>query len=146
MAPESGETGRGHREIEHTADLGFEVWAPDLPELYAESVQALANLCYDRDRVEPRQRRQLEVRGDSPEERMVRWLQEVYLLVEGELWLTADAVDVRVEDGAVGGTLRGEPHDPDRHAIYTEIKAITYHEMEIREQDGTWTTTVIIDV
>jgi len=135
----------GHREIEHTADLGFEIWAPDLPGLYAEGVRALTCLCYDRDAVEPRQQRPLEVRGDSPEERMVRWLQEVYLLVEGELWLTADVVDVEVDD-VVRGTLWGEPHDPARHTLYTEIKAITYHDMNLRRHEGTWRTTVIIDV
>lgn len=140
------DTARGHREVEHTADLAFEVWAPDLAGLYAESVRALAALCYDRDAVEPHQRRRLQIRGDSREERLVRWLQEVYLLVEGDLWLTADAVDVRVEGDSIEGTLLGEPHDPDRHTLYTEIKAVTYHEMDIRQRDGSWHTTVIVDV
>lgn len=137
---------RGHREIAHTADLGFEVWAEDLPGLFAESVHALGDLCYDLDEVRPREARRLEITGDNLEERMVRWLQEVYYVLESELWLTREVTDVVVADRVVSGTLRGEPHDADRHTLHTEIKAITYHRLDIRQEDGSWRTTVIVDV
>jgi SHS2 domain-containing protein len=33
-----------------------------------------------------------------------------------------------------------------RHTIHTEIKAITYHQLRVREEGGLWRTTVIVDV
>lgn len=138
---------RGHREIDHTADLGFEVWAPDLEGLYAEALRGLLGLCFDRAAVEPRETRQLEASGAGEEERLVAWLQEAYLLLEIDGWLAADVEGVELEGDAVCGTVRGEPVDRERHTLHTEIKAITYHGMDVRRgDDGTWRTTVIVDV
>lgn len=139
--------GAGHREIDHTADLGFDLWAPDREGLFAEAVNGLAELCYDRCAVRPMQRRAVEVAADSDEELMVHWLQEVYLQLEGDGWLTSHADEVVVEAGRVAGELVGEPYDPDRHTLHTEIKAVTYHGLSVqRDADGTWRATVIVDV
>jgi len=136
----------GHREIDHTADLGFEVWAPDLNTLHAAAVRALAELCYDRAAVIPREERFISVTGDSREERLVQWLQEVYFLLESESWLTEDVATIRCCGDEIQGRVRGEPYDPARHTLYTEIKAITYHHMQVECHDDVWRTTVIVDV
>lgn len=136
----------GHREIDHTADLGFEVWAPDLNTLHAASVRALAELCYDRSAVLPREERFLSISGENHEERLVRWLQEVYLLLEADAWLAQDVATIRCCGDEIQGRVRGEPYDPERHTLYTEIKAITYHDMQVECRDGVWRTRVIVDV
>ena len=138
--------GAGHREIDHTADLGFELWADSVEELYSEGIRALAELCFEPGTVRPTQRRPLRAVGATSEERMVRWLQEAYLQLESDLWLAADAVDVGCDGDAVSGTLVGEPYDPGRHTLHTEIKAITYHGMEIGRSGDLWRTQVIVDV
>lgn len=136
----------GHREIDHTADLGFDLWADSLPSLFAEAVLALSDLCYERTAVRWVDERCLEVRGADREEQFVRWLQEVYLLLESSHWLTAAATDVVVKDESIKGTLHGEPIDPARHTLHSEIKAITYHELKIVRKDGLWRTSMIVDV
>lgn len=139
----------GHREFEHTADVGFEVWAPDLAALFAEATLAVAEICYDRQRVRPRLGRELRVQADGLEPLLVHWLQEVYLLLEGEGWLTATVSRMHVEPAGTEarGTLHGEPIDRERHRLYTEIKAITYHGMELRrDARGLVRTRVVVDV
>jgi len=138
--------GPGHREIDHTADLGFELWAPTLEGLYAEGARALGGLCYERSAVRPAQTRALEISGANLEERLVRWLQEVYLLLEAELWLTADVVDLHAAGDSVRGEIAGEPYDAQRHTLHTEIKAITYHGLEVARDGDLWRTTVVVDV
>ena len=136
----------GHQEIDHTADLGFEVWAESPQSLFAEAVLALGDLCYDRAAVCSREQRRLRIHGASPEERLVRWLHEVYMLLESELWLTAVASDVTIEGDTVQGTLHGEPVERPRHTLHTEIKAITYHGLEIARSRGAWRAVVVVDV
>jgi SHS2 domain-containing protein len=136
----------GHREIDHTADLGFELWAETLEGLYAEGVAALGEICYDRAAVRPHERRELVIEGANLEERLVRWLQDVYLLLESELWLARQATDVATAGDEVRGVLWGEPFDAQRHTLHTEIKAITYHGLEIVHDDDRWRTTVVVDV
>jgi len=150
MADEAvGDEGRGagHREIDHTADVGFEVWAPDLPGLIREATLGLAEICYDRESVLPAQGREMRAAGESTEEMLVAWLREVYLLVESERWLCASVEAVQTDGRAVSGRLLGEPYEPGRHTLHTEIKAITYHRMAVaRDRDGLLRTLVIVDV
>jgi SHS2 domain-containing protein len=137
----------GHCEIDHTADLGFEVWAADPSSLFAEAVSAVAELCYETAGVQPAEARRVNVTGGSLEELLVHWLQEVYLLLESDAWLANGAREVTVEPGRVTGLVLGEPYDAERHTLHTEIKAVTYHGLEVaRREDGVWAATVIVDV
>ena len=136
----------GRREIDHTADLGFELWAPTLEMLYAEGVLAVGELCYDLDAVRSREESRLRVSGSNPEERLVRWLQEVYLMLETRMWLAAGASDMTFLDDVVEGIVHGEPFDAERHTLHTEIKAITYHGMKVEQDGSMWRVTVVVDV
>ena len=139
-------TTSGYREIDHTADLGFDLWADSISGLFAEAVLALSEVCYERTAVLWAEERILEVRGTDPEEQLVRWLQETYMQLESGLWLTAAATNVVVEGEMVKGTLHGEAIDPARHTLHSEIKAITYHGLKIVHEHGLWRTTVVVDV
>ena len=95
----------------------------------------------------PRSRRHVEASGSSVEETLIGWLQEVYLALEMDGWLTRAVEAVEASAERVRGTLLGEPLDPARHTVHTEIKAITYHDLQIRrDSDGLLRTTLIIDV
>ena len=148
--PQAGAPGRGrrgHAEIEHTADLGFEVWGADPATLFVEATRALAEICYGRAAVRPRDSRPLELRGHSREELLVGWLQEVYWLLESERWLTADAEVTACTRRRVAGRLFGEAYDEARHLLHTEIKAVTYHGLRVgRGGDGLWRAVVVVDV
>ena len=137
----------GHREIDHTADLGFEVWAPSEKELLIEATTALLDLLLDRAVVCASEKRQLEVTGQDPEERLVRWLQEVYLQVEQDLWLPQHASALEIDGDRIRGTVTGEPYDPLRHQVHTEIKAVTYHDLNVcPDSSGVLRSVVIVDV
>jgi SHS2 domain-containing protein len=48
---------------------------------------------------------------------------------------------------ALRATCRGEIMDPNRHVMDHEVKAITYHGLQLRrEPDGTWLAEVIVDI
>lgn len=137
----------GHHEIDHTADVGFEAWAPDLPGLFVQATLALAELCYEPRAVRGSASRRLQVHGEGHEELLVRWLQEVYLQVETDRWLAAEVRAMQVKAGEATGELCGENLDRGRHTLHTEIKAVTYHGLAVRrDAGGTWRATVIVDV
>ncbi|MCK9392294.1 MAG: archease [Syntrophales bacterium] len=43
-------------------------------------------------------------------------------------------------------SLRGTPYHPRRHAIKTEIKAVTYHHAEVKQTPEGWQGVFIVDV
>jgi SHS2 domain-containing protein len=40
----------------------------------------------------------------------------------------------------------GESFDPSRHKYNLEIKAITYHQVSVKEEGGKWEARVIFDI
>ena len=57
-----------------------------------------------------------------------------------------DAIAATTEGLTLTATVRGEPIDPDRHVVHTEIKAITFHGLDVQQTDDGWTVQVIYDL
>lgn len=134
------------REIDHTGDLGIEVEAPDLDTLYARAAWGMFALLTDMRTVAPKHSERVEVEAADREALMVRWLSELNYrhLTRRRLYCTFE-IEERT-DRRLAATVRGEPFDPERHPLYTEIKAVTFHGLEIRETDGLWRVRIIFDM
>lgn len=143
----------GHRFLDHTADTGVEVWAPDREGLFAEALRAFTDTITDVTTVEPAVARELAVAADSLPDLMVEWLEELLYRfeTEGLLFCRAQAA-VGEEAGRFALTARaeGEEYDADRHPLKILVKAVTYHNLEVgevgRRDDGSWRARVIFDI
>lgn len=135
-----------YRSIDHTADLGLEVWGRTLPELYANAAEGMCALYFDLPAVEPRERRTIAVQGHDREEVLVAWLGELLYQIEVEYFLPCRFDILSLDETHLEAEVAGETFDPARHRWRTGIKAATYHNLHI-EQDptGLWTVTVIFD-
>ncbi len=131
----------GHREIEHTADWELEVWAPDLPALMEEAARGMYELMGVEVSEESRCHRQIELLADDREELLVSFLGELLFLVEDED-LAFDGFLLTVDDTSLVARLEGG-------SIVSrskEIKAVTYHRLEISETKRGLETSIIFDV
>ena len=141
----TNEPGSFH-EIEHTADLGIEVTAGDLATLFASAGDALYALIADSATIETREEITVSASGDGPEELLHSWLCE--LLAEFNLrgFIGKQCEIVSLKEERVGGRIKGEKLDFERHRFYTEIKGVTYHYFKVWEERGSWHARVILDV
>ncbi len=139
----------GYRFLEHTADLAVEVNAASLAELFSEALRAMTDCVTDVERVERRLSRGFELTGEDPELLLVDWLSELLCAfeIEGQLFSTA-ATRIGRRDGKLELTAEagGEIYDPQRHPLKVLIKGVTYHGLEVREQDGVWRATIVFDI
>ena len=77
---------------------------------------------------------------------MVRWLGEILYLFEGE-GVVATSFDIHeLEPKRLRATVRSVPFDPEIHEILTDIKAVTYHEIEVAPKGDRWEAEVTFDV
>jgi SHS2 domain-containing protein len=51
-----------------------------------------------------------------------------------------------IDETRLSARLAGERLDYDRHEFETEIKAVTYHQLTVRQENGRWSARVIFDV
>jgi SHS2 domain-containing protein len=136
----------GYELLDHTGDLGIRVWAANVKEIFQEAARALFDIITDLEKVEVHLNREVAVQGLGQEELLVAWLSELLYLYEVKGLLFCDFALTEINEGSVRGVARGEEFDEGRHAIKTSIKAVTYHQLEIKEKDGRWQARVIFDI
>ena len=134
------------REIEHTADVGFEVEAPDLPTLFERAGLAMLGVAIELTMVEPLERIPLVVRADDLAGLLHDWLQHLIVLLQARATALSELAVEEVSARAVRGWGAGERIDRTRHALHTEIKGVSYHELAVRRTETGWCARVILDV
>ena len=77
---------------------------------------------------------------------LVNFLRESLYLFNGEHWLAKQFTLLEFGDNRLVAEARGEPFDPGKHTIKTELKAVTYHLLGIRKTSTGFTTKVVFDV
>lgn len=137
--------------IETTADVGIAARGRDLSVVFTRAAAGMMSLITDPDRVEARQVRTVRVEAHDLAGLLAAWLGELLYLFETEDFIVKDCT-VAVENGHGGGDVgleaqvRGERVDPRRHVFKTAIKAVTYHQLELKKLAGLWQARVIFDI
>ncbi len=138
------------REIDHTGDIGIEVAAATLPQLFERAAAGMFRVLTDPDTIQSSAPETITVDGRDHEALMVRWLSELNYrhTVDHVLYgaFAVEAIDETEAGRSLTATVRGEPLDPDRHPVYTEIKAITFHGLDVHRTDDGWAVQVIFDM
>lgn len=136
----------GFEPIDHTADVGYRLFAPTLQELFVIAGQALFDAITELSFIEHRISRTVRVEAGDVEALLVVWLSELnyHCLTHFELF---NAFELRsFSPQYLEAVAQGEKIDAERHEIKTEIKAVTYHGLFVRESSQGWEAQVIFDV
>jgi len=138
--------------FDHTADIGLEVRGRDLADLLETAARAtfeqmLEDLPDEVEAIEQVRAVPMEGFEDDAGELLVVWLQELlYRFETGKLVpLTFDLEVCGPRE--VRASVGFGRFDPDRHRTHTEIKAVTYHDLQVhQEADGSWSARFVLDV
>jgi protein archease len=133
-----------YRFLEHTADVRIECVGATLAELFESAAQALYAVAYTRVEGEQECAYPIELSADTPEELMVRWLQELIYLMDVEHFAATQFDFDCANATALGGRMTGRICPVEDRA--EEIKAATYHGMRVEHCDGEWRAEVILDL
>ena len=135
-----------YRVFNHTADLGVEMSAGTVEELYAAAAFALFDLLTDLSTVRAGIAREIVVTGEDPADLLVNFLREILYMWNGGGFLVKTCLVREVTPRRLKTLLRGEFFDPARHRIKQEIKAVTYHQATVCETEEGWVARVVFDV
>lgn len=139
-------TPANYRLLDHTADFGLEIFGRNPGDLFEQSALALTDLLTDPSRLTGRNRRTLAVEGSDWEDLLINWLRELLYLYNGESQLVAGVDIVVIEPTRLRAHLVTDDYQAKRHEIRNEIKAVTYHQLEVRQTGSVWRARVIFDI
>ena len=131
----------GFREIEHTADWEIQVWAPDLNMLFEHAARGMYALCGARMSHNQPQKRTIDLEAADPEALLIGFLSELLYYYDLER-IGFERFNLEV----TGNHLQGEIQGSAITSIDKEIKAVTFHNLKIRQSKHGLEVNLVFDV
>ncbi len=130
----------GYRFLEHATDAVIEVEAPTLEEAFQAAGDAVVETTLNPDAVDGTETREFFAEGKDLRYLLFSWLEEVvYLLItDGFAVKRLEPRISQSEKMRITCRATGEPIDLSRHGFKVEIKAPTFHDMEIKQNGGVY--------
>jgi SHS2 domain-containing protein len=127
-----------YRFLDHATDAFVEVTAKDLKEAFSVTADAVINLTLDQDKVEEKQQKEFSANGKDLRYLLFSWLEEItFVLITDGFAIKRIEFDILENDGyKINAIAFGEPLDLAKHNFKVEIKAPTFYEMKIEQNDG----------
>ncbi len=131
----------GFDEVAHTADWALKVWSGDLDCLFVEAAHGMYTLMEIRLESGPRVTQSFELECLDLESLLVSFLSELLYKIE-EKRQAFDVCSVTIEGFHMKAQLEGAPISYQKK----EIKAVTFHNLNIIHREGKYEVTIVFDV
>jgi SHS2 domain-containing protein len=124
--------------LDHATDAFVEVSAKDLKEAFAVTADAVINITIDQDNVDEKQEKEFSAQGKDLRYLLFSWLEEItfILITEGFAIKKIEFDILKNGEYSINATAFGEPLDLKKHNFKVEIKAPTFYEMKIEQNNG----------
>lgn len=131
-------------------DAVIEAYGITLEQAFENAAKGLIDTMIDLKTVRPEKEIKFSAKGHDLYSLFFDWLDKVMLLlVADRIAVSQFSIKIKRHNNnrySLEGTTRGEPLDLDRHRYKVEIKAVTYHEMEIKQEKGMVTVRFLLDL
>ncbi len=129
------------RELSHTADAGIEAFGKTIEEAFSNTALGMLKIAGVAGTV-PDKEKTFSVSAPDRSALLIDFLNEILFIINASGWNPA-SVKCIISGNSLKAVLKGSEDQsvPDR-----EIKAATYHGLEVSEENGKWKTTVFFDL
>ena len=121
--------------FEATADVGLKAYGKNLNEAFENAGLAIFNIISDTSDIDALKEIEFEIASEDEVSLLYDYLEELLFYHEVEFMLFSE-FNVEIDEGLrLKAKIKGEEIDWDKHERKTEIKAITFHKMEVKHDD-----------
>jgi SHS2 domain-containing protein len=123
--------------LDHATDAFVEVTAKDLKEAFSVTADAVINITLDQDKVEEKEQKEFSAQGKDLRYLLFSWLEEItFVLITEGFAIRRIEFDILENSGyTINAKAYGEPLDFQKHNFKVEIKAPTFYEMKIEQNN-----------
>ncbi len=125
--------------FDHTADVGIIVRGKSIEELFEKAAYGMFDIMVDLENVYPMGKYKVKLSSPTIEDLLVDYLSELLYAFSVEFFVMCDfnvKIRERDNDYVLQGIALGEPYQREKHGFKNEIKAVTYHELEVNIKKG----------
>lgn len=120
--------------IEHTADVGVKAYGKSLSEAFEHAAKGMFDIITDTSTIESLGEYKIMLEAPDLEQLLVDWLSQL-LFLNGAYSLVFGTFKVTITGNHLSARVLGEKYDTKKHRMGVEIKAVTYHMLQVHEKD-----------
>jgi len=139
--------------LEHTADIGMAAYGKTKREVFINSAKGMFEIIAGGNKISKENLREnfydkIKLEADNLEGLLFAWLNELLYISETKLVILSKFKIKELSDFQIKAEVEGMKINPPSVKIEKEIKAVTYHRLEIKkdEESGLWRAQVIFDI
>jgi len=135
--------------LEHTADIGIAAYGKNKKEIFINAAKGMFEIIAGETKnLKENFYDKIELEADNLEGLLFAWLNELLYISETRLVILNKFQIKELSDFQIKAEIRGIKINPPSVKIEKEIKATTYHRLEIKkdEESGLWSARVIFDI
>ncbi len=132
--------------IEHTADTGIKAYGKTKEEMFKNAALGMFDIMTSLKNIKLRESIDMEVEAKNTEELLVAWLRELLYQAETKKILLKEFAFQYFNEARLRVICYGEKINPKKHRLKTEIKAVTYHQLKVEQENSLWVGRIIFDI
>lgn len=133
--------------LDHPADIGLVAYGKTQGELLTNAILGITSIIIDLNSISPKEKRKLTITGNDFESLFTKILDEIIFLFDSEGLLVKNCIVEMLRATSLQMELQGEKFNKAKHQIKLYLKAVTYHQLEIKKnKNGIWEARVYFDV
>ena len=130
--------------FEHTADIGIIAHGLTLEEAFENAAKGMFSLISPK-KIEKKEKKLIEVHREGDDEQLVvDFLSELLYIHDVENYVFGE-FNVKIND-VLTAEAWGEKYNREKHGYGIEIKAVTYHLLDIKKDEKGFHITVLFDI
>ena len=121
--------------IDHTADIGVKAYGKTLSKCFENAAKGMFDIITDNSEIENIGQYTIELKADDLEQLLVDWLSELlFLNSANNLVFGFFKINLDEKQISLSAKVFGEKYDISKHKMGAEIKAVTYHMLEVKNK------------
>ncbi len=121
--------------IDHTADVGVKAYGKSVSEAFENAAKAMFDIITDKSEIENTGQYNIELEAPDLEQLLVDWLSDLLFLNSAKnLVFGFFKIDLDEKENKLSAKVFGEKFNLSKHKIGAEIKAVTYHMLEVKKK------------
>lgn len=130
-----------------SGDFAFEAYGETLEELFASCAKACFSAMAELSKIEPKIDYSVDISADNLDDLLVDFLSELIYLKDAEkIFFSRFDINIDNDKISLNSVARGERIDYNKHDIKVDVKAATYHNLEIKRVEKGFKVKVILDL
>lgn len=129
-----------YKYLEHTADIKFQAFGKTLGESFSNAAYAMINIISE-DKIKNKITKKIKVKGIDKKSLLYAFLEELLFLLNTEDFILSKVKEIKINK-ELTATLTGD--NTKNYKLNTDVKAVTYNEMFIKEKP--YIVQVVLDI